>query len=100
LIEIEAAYPSQFDAQVVLIFEGSGGNSCAGAYRIVEVDSTGIKNVTDSFGGCDPGKSEYRNGKLYVTIEGDIWTYSSGKLIKTKKPNKTLNPDAQKRRAG
>lgn len=100
LIEIEAAYPSQFDAQVVLIFVSTGGNSCAGAYRIVEVDAAGIKNVTESFGGCNPGESEYRDGKLYVTVEGNVWTYSAGKLLKTKRPNKSLNPDAQKRRAG
>lgn len=100
LISIDAAYPSQFDARVVLIFESAGGNSCAGAYRIVEADSSGIRNVTGSFGGCDEGTSEYREGTLYVTIEGVVWTYAKGKLLKGKRPDKPVNPGAQQQHAG
>jgi hypothetical protein len=88
-VEIEAAYPSKFDARYILLGTSHGGNACAGFYQIIEIAGNGNVLVTEEFGNCDsPAKTSYTNGVLRVDLpdaggkKGGVatWLYSDGKL--------------------
>jgi len=85
--DILSSYPSQFDAKYVVFFLPTGGSGCPGFFKIIEIGTEGIKNITEEFGNCsDLATTEYKNDTVTVSIGADRWSYSNGKLRQQTKP--------------